>query len=95
MLVRVAATSVNPVDYKRRAGLTKDFYPIKFPELMGVDVAGTVRCGRLFCRRPGVRNSQHVRRTLRRERSEFGKDSQVTRFGPGGGASARDNDPAN
>jgi NADPH:quinone reductase-like Zn-dependent oxidoreductase len=33
---------VNPIDYKRRAGLTKDFYPIKFPGLMGVDIAGTV-----------------------------------------------------
>jgi NADPH:quinone reductase-like Zn-dependent oxidoreductase len=41
VLVRVAATSVNPIDYKRRAGLTKDFYPIKFPGLIGVDVAGT------------------------------------------------------
>jgi NADPH:quinone reductase-like Zn-dependent oxidoreductase len=28
VLVRVAATSVYPIDYKRRAGLTKDFYPI-------------------------------------------------------------------
>jgi NADPH:quinone reductase-like Zn-dependent oxidoreductase len=42
VLVRVAATSVNPVDYKRRAGLTKDFYPMTFPSLIGVDVAGTV-----------------------------------------------------
>ena len=42
VLVRVAATSVNPIDYKRRAGLTKAFYPIKFPGLMGVDIAGTV-----------------------------------------------------
>jgi NADPH:quinone reductase-like Zn-dependent oxidoreductase len=25
VLLRVAATSVNPIDYKRRAGLTKDF----------------------------------------------------------------------
>jgi NADPH:quinone reductase-like Zn-dependent oxidoreductase len=41
VLVRVAATSVNPIDYKRRAGLTKDFYPIKFPGLIGVDIAGT------------------------------------------------------
>jgi NADPH:quinone reductase-like Zn-dependent oxidoreductase len=41
VLVRVAATSVNPLDYKRRAGLTKDRYPIKFPGLIGVDVAGT------------------------------------------------------
>jgi NADPH:quinone reductase-like Zn-dependent oxidoreductase len=42
VLVRVAATSVNPIDYKRRAGLTKDFYPINFPGLIGVDVSGTV-----------------------------------------------------
>jgi NADPH:quinone reductase-like Zn-dependent oxidoreductase len=42
VLVRVAATSVNPIDYKRRAGLTKDFYPLQFPGLIGVDVAGTV-----------------------------------------------------
>src|SRR6516164_5085734 len=42
VLVRVAAASVNPVDYKRRAGLTKDFYPLKFPGLIGVDLAGTV-----------------------------------------------------
>lgn len=42
VLVRVAATSVNPIDYKRRAGLTKDFYPINFPGVLGVDIAGTV-----------------------------------------------------
>src|ERR1700688_2476837 len=42
VLVRVAATSVNPIDYKRRAGLTKDFYPINFPGLMGVEIGGTI-----------------------------------------------------
>jgi NADPH:quinone reductase-like Zn-dependent oxidoreductase len=42
VLVRVAATSVNPIDCKRRAGLTKDFYPMTFPGLIGVDLAGTV-----------------------------------------------------
>jgi NADPH:quinone reductase-like Zn-dependent oxidoreductase len=42
VLVRVAAASVNPIDYKRRAGLTKDFYPMQFPSLIGVDIAGTV-----------------------------------------------------
>jgi len=42
VLVRVAATSVNPIDYKRRAGLMKDFYPTQFPGLIGVDIAGTV-----------------------------------------------------
>lgn len=42
VLVRVAAASINPIDYKRRAGLTNDFYPIKFPGLIGVDMSGTV-----------------------------------------------------
>jgi NADPH:quinone reductase-like Zn-dependent oxidoreductase len=42
VLVRVAAASVNPIDYKRRAGLTKDFYPMHFPSLIGIDMAGTV-----------------------------------------------------
>jgi NADPH:quinone reductase-like Zn-dependent oxidoreductase len=42
VLVRIAAASVNPIDYKRRAGLTKDFYPMTFPGLIGVDMSGTV-----------------------------------------------------
>src|SRR5579885_2965589 len=42
VLVRVAAASVNPLDYKRRAGLTDGYYPIHFPGLIGVDMAGTV-----------------------------------------------------
>jgi NADPH:quinone reductase-like Zn-dependent oxidoreductase len=42
VLVRVGAASVNPIDYKRRAGLTRDFYPMQFPGLIGVDMAGTV-----------------------------------------------------
>jgi NADPH:quinone reductase-like Zn-dependent oxidoreductase len=42
VLVRVAAASVNPIDYKRRAGFTKDFYPLHFPGLIGVDMSGTV-----------------------------------------------------
>jgi NADPH:quinone reductase-like Zn-dependent oxidoreductase len=42
VLVRVAAASVNPLDEKRRAGLTDDYYPIKFPGLIGVDMSGTV-----------------------------------------------------
>src|SRR5579871_382732 len=42
VLVRVAATSVNPLDYKRRAGLMKDSFPIRFPGVIGTDIAGTV-----------------------------------------------------
>jgi NADPH:quinone reductase-like Zn-dependent oxidoreductase len=33
---------VNPLDYKRRAGLTDNYYPIVFPGLIGVDMAGSV-----------------------------------------------------
>jgi NADPH:quinone reductase-like Zn-dependent oxidoreductase len=42
VLVKVAAASVNPIDIKRRSGLTKDFYPMTFPSLIGVDISGTV-----------------------------------------------------
>jgi NADPH:quinone reductase-like Zn-dependent oxidoreductase len=42
VLVRVVAASVNPIDCKRRAGLTKDFYPLTFPGLIGIDLAGAV-----------------------------------------------------
>ena len=42
VLVKVAAASVNPIDCKRRAGLTKDFYPMSFPSLIGIDMSGTV-----------------------------------------------------
>ena len=42
VLVRVAATSVNPIDYKRRAGLATARDPIIFPGVIGTDLAGIV-----------------------------------------------------
>lgn len=42
VLVRVAATSVNPIDFKRRSGLAKGRDPVTFPGVLGADVAGTV-----------------------------------------------------
>jgi NADPH:quinone reductase-like Zn-dependent oxidoreductase len=46
VLVRVAATSINPFDIKRRSGEAKAFAPISFPGILGVDLAGTVvSCG--------------------------------------------------
>ena len=46
VLVRIAATSINPFDIMRRSGRAKDFAPIRFPGVIGVDVAGTViSCG--------------------------------------------------
>ncbi|MFT4547845.1 MAG: NADPH2:quinone reductase [Verrucomicrobiales bacterium] len=41
LLVRVKASSVNPVDYKVRAGLIPPITP-KFPAVLGCDVAGVV-----------------------------------------------------
>jgi NADPH:quinone reductase-like Zn-dependent oxidoreductase len=43
VLVRVAATSVNPVDYKMRSGAAKERFPVEFPGILGRDVSGIVR----------------------------------------------------
>jgi NADPH:quinone reductase-like Zn-dependent oxidoreductase len=42
VLIEVAATSVNPIDWNIRSGAAKDRMPITFPETLGRDVAGTV-----------------------------------------------------
>lgn len=42
VLVKVAATSVNPIDWKIRSGETKGRIPVKLPTILGRDVAGTV-----------------------------------------------------
>jgi len=42
VLVRVAATSINPFDIMRRSGIAKEVAPIKFPGIVGVDLSGTV-----------------------------------------------------
>ncbi len=51
VLVRVAATSVNPFDWKIRSGAYKDIIPLIFPAILGVDVAGIVEAVG-----PGVQN---------------------------------------
>jgi NADPH:quinone reductase-like Zn-dependent oxidoreductase len=43
VLVRVAATSVNPIDYKLRSGSYKAFMPLEFPAILGNDFSGIVR----------------------------------------------------
>jgi NADPH:quinone reductase-like Zn-dependent oxidoreductase len=40
--VSVAASSVNPFDFKLRSGFFKEFIPITFPAILGLDVSGTV-----------------------------------------------------
>lgn len=42
VLVKVAATSVNPIDWKIRAGYLKDMMRLQFPVILGRDVAGEV-----------------------------------------------------
>jgi NADPH:quinone reductase-like Zn-dependent oxidoreductase len=42
LLVKVYASSVNPVDWKIRAGLRHSRFPVKFPLTMGLDLSGVV-----------------------------------------------------
>jgi NADPH:quinone reductase-like Zn-dependent oxidoreductase len=42
VLVKVGATSVNPIDWKIRRGDLKDRMPLRFPVILGRDVAGEV-----------------------------------------------------
>ena len=42
VLIRVHATSVNPIDWKVRQGYMKDLWPHKFPLILGWDVSGVV-----------------------------------------------------
>jgi NADPH:quinone reductase-like Zn-dependent oxidoreductase len=42
VLVRVHAAGVNPIDWKVRAGHMKDFWPHKFPLILGWDLSGVV-----------------------------------------------------
>jgi NADPH:quinone reductase-like Zn-dependent oxidoreductase len=42
VLIKVKAASVNPVDWKLRAGHVKEIFPVTFPATLGWDVSGTV-----------------------------------------------------
>jgi len=43
VLVRVAAASINPIDWKMRSGAAKERFPVTFPAILGRDLSGTVR----------------------------------------------------
>jgi NADPH:quinone reductase-like Zn-dependent oxidoreductase len=43
VLVRLSATSVNPVDFKMRSGAAASRFPVEFPGILGRDIAGIVR----------------------------------------------------
>jgi NADPH:quinone reductase-like Zn-dependent oxidoreductase len=42
VLIKVRAASVNPVDWKIRAGYMKDFLPLTLPATLGSDISGTI-----------------------------------------------------
>jgi NADPH:quinone reductase-like Zn-dependent oxidoreductase len=42
VLVRLAATSVNPIDFKVRSGAVQAYFQAQFPLILGRDAAGTV-----------------------------------------------------
>src|SRR5882762_5460514 len=42
VLIKVHAASVNPFDWKARAGYVKEVFPLTFPATLGSDVSGTV-----------------------------------------------------
>ncbi|HWR88382.1 MAG TPA: alcohol dehydrogenase catalytic domain-containing protein, partial [Acidiferrobacterales bacterium] len=74
LLVRVAASSVNPVDWKLHNGQYRWIMPVKFPSTPGFDLAGEVievgtqvthfkpgdRIFAMLDRRPGGANAEYV-----------------------------------
>ncbi len=42
VLVKLSATSINPIDYKIRRGDMKDIMPLELPTILGYDLAGQV-----------------------------------------------------
>ncbi len=42
VLVKIAATSINPIDWKLRSGAMREFMPLEFPSIPGYDLAGEV-----------------------------------------------------
>jgi NADPH:quinone reductase-like Zn-dependent oxidoreductase len=43
LLVLLAASSVNPIDFKMRSGAAAAHFPVQFPAILGRDVSGIVR----------------------------------------------------
>ena len=65
VLIRTAATSINPLDVKMRSGAVKEYFPVSFPAILGWDVSGTVeKVG------PGVKNFTKGTKSSHRRRKQ-------------------------
>jgi NADPH:quinone reductase-like Zn-dependent oxidoreductase len=42
VLVKTCAASINPIDLRIRSGAVKEYFPVAFPGILGLDVSGTV-----------------------------------------------------
>src|SRR6188474_3178958 len=58
VLVKVRAAAVNPLDMKLARGYLKDVFPLKFPHVLGTDLAGTIE--RVGTRVQGLRPGDEV-----------------------------------
>ena len=83
VLIKVAATSLNPVDWKLRRGELKDAMPLKLPAILGRDVAGTVVS--LGSGAEGFRPGDRVMGLVNRAYAEFlvAKSEDLTRIPAG------------
>lgn len=43
VMIEVHAVSVNPIEWKIRAGYMKDFMPVSLPLVLGTDISGVVK----------------------------------------------------
>lgn len=83
LLIKVAATSLNPVDWKLRSGQLKDAMPLDLPAILGRDVAGTVVA--LGSGTQGFQQGDRVMGLVNRAYAEFlvAKPEDLTRIPEG------------
>ena len=73
VLVRIRATSVNPLDWKMRSGEAKEQFPMHFPQVLGVDIAGDVEQAG-----PGVTGFQKGMRVMAMGKSSYAQLAAVS-----------------
>ena len=76
ILIRAAAASVNPVDWKVREGYLKEMIPHKLPLVLGWDVSGVVEAVGAKAARFKVGDAVYSRPDLKRE-GMLARDSRI------------------